>query len=336
MSQDLTTVTRSSMAVAPQYKKRTFDEQEVATLRATFGKQLDPLEFKVYIATASHLNLDPFGREIYCLKYGSHPMTLITSIGGYRKMSSRSGRYLGLTEGEFLVRTEEGKTVTVKHRELDPDNVTIISATIGIRVDGFPEPVYATALYKSCVKKVQGQPTENWKIMPDVMLMKCAEAAAHRRAALFPDGAAAVFVEEEINRYGGDTIDVKPTPATAAITAAPTKTEEPTPAKKTRARKTQEAAPTPEPETETSDATETEESVFKNPEMAVMLARYDDFLHTMDITPEGVAFAHERICQKFGVENEMDLTVEVQTVRDFCKGDLLKELREENFLPMPR
>lgn len=327
MSQELVTIPQRSLVVA-QHKKRTFDEQEVATLRATFGKTLDPLEFKVYIATASHLNLDPFGREIYCLKYGTHPMTLITSIGGYRKMSSRSGRYLGLTEGTFLVRTEQGQTLTVKHSELDPDMHTIVSATIGIRVDGFPEPVYATALMKSCVKKVNNAPTENWKIMPDVMLMKCAEAAAHRRAALFPDGAGAVFVEEEVNRYDLESLPVKTIDQTtpAILPAA-----KPEPAKRTRTTKA-----LPQEPAQTENAAPWDESGWDNSPAGQKFRQIESFYRPQMSDPDaGWRFATSRILNHFGVPTLEEIT-DVEALRHFCTEGLLKELREENFIAMPK
>ena len=324
LSQEMTVAENRFQPVYQQ--KRKFDDAEIAILKGSYAKQLDNMEFKVFVATASHLNLDPFSREIYCLKYGQHPMTLITSIGGYRKMSARSGRYLGLTEGTLLCRTEQGQTVTVKHSEYDPETHTeIISGTIGIRVEGYPEPVYATAVFKSCAKKVQGRLTENWAAMPDVMILKTAEAAAHRRAALFPDGAAAVYVEGEVQEYNnvepdgfGESETRKPDPSPVEPAAKPE------PAKRTRTSKTTQQPP-PVEDTQSEDTP-----------VSKKLRQVEKYYKQMMDSPEdGWAFAMTRILQTFGVETPQEIT-DVEALRKYCTVELLKELQQENFLPMPR
>jgi phage recombination protein Bet len=328
MSQELTLADHRFQPVVQQ--KRKFDEQEVAILRASYGKSLDPIEFKVYVATASHLNLDPFSREIYALKYGTHPMTLITSIGGYRKMSARSGRYLGLTEGTMLCRTEQGQTVTVKHSEYDPDTHTeIISGTMGIRVMGYPEPVMATAVFKSYAKKVQGRLTENWQIMPDVMILKCAEAAAHRRAALFPDGAAAVYVEGEVQEYYDSPEVVETAKPIFPALEAP----KPEPAKRTRATK---AAPRQE-DTPTETATsEDSDNAWDETPVGKKYREIEKFYSQQMSDPEtGWNYATALILKHFGVEDVTQIT-DVEALRKFGSGELLKALQEEAFLPSTR
>lgn len=318
MSQDL--VVRPQ----PVLQKRKFDETEIAILRSSFGKQLDPAEFKVFVQTASHLNLDPFSREIYCLKYGNHPMTLITSIGGYRTMSARSGRYLGLTEGTFLVRTDQGQKLTVKHSEFDPDeHVEIISATIGVRVEGYPEPVMATAVFKSNAKKAQGRLMENWATMPDVMILKCAEAAAHRRAALFPDGAAAVYVEGEVPEYYD--VDAQPQQALPPATEKPVE-----PTAKPKPPKTKKETPPP------TQGGLPIDDVWENTPVGKKLTQIERHYRDQMSDPDlGWLFCMNRILAHFNVETPEQIT-DVEALRKFCTVDLLKDLKEENFLPMDR
>jgi phage recombination protein Bet len=341
MSQELVAAENRFQPVCQQ--KRKFDDAEIAILRASYGKALDPMEFKVYVATASHLNLDPFSREIYALKYGTHPMTLITSIGGYRKMSARSGRYLGPTDGTLFVKTEQGQSLTVPHSQYDPDiHIEIISGTIGIRVLGYPEPVMATAVYKSNVQKVNGVPFENWKKRPDTMILKCAEAAAHRLAALFPDGAAAVYIEDEIQDYNAEPDDfgkaqpkqLEPAPVTpVAKPETAKKFKKPTRAVLDRVGKLTELELKNPPDEDTPD----DIVVWSNSPIGKKFAEIEGFYRGLlkENAEPGWAFAMAMILKHFGVETPEEIT-DLEALRQFCTVDLLKELQQENFLPMTR
>mgnify|MGYP000939971930 CR=1 FL=1 len=331
-----------------------FDSQQIAVLKSSYAKSLDPTEFQVYLATASHLKLNPFAREIYAIKYGGQ-MSLVTSIDGYRKMSARSGRFLGVTNGRLFVRLSDGSTTTVPHEEYDPDNHKIISGTIGIRVLDYPEPVEATATMKAYHK-----PTPNWKDMPDIMILKCAEAAAHRKAALLPDpginaNVGQVYIEEEIANY----VDVQPQPVQPqpkpAIPAGHVPSRrvqvkdsiiETIPEKPKQSQQEEDVTNEIDPDVDAAvdaavaqiveieqagEAEQTQRVML--PEVEKVITGAMDWFRQLGADENGIVYAENQICDKFGVEDFADLT-DAKALKTYIVKELKTIMEQESYLPI--
>ena len=319
-------VTKNQGMVPSTGNQRTsFDEQQIAILKASYAKDLTPMEFKVYLETASALRLNPFSREIFSVKFGGI-MQLVTSIDGYRKLSARSGRFMGVTNGRLRVKTKFGESITIPHEEFDPDAHQIISGTIGVRVSDWPEPVEATAVFKTFKKD-----TATWKAMPDLMILKCAEAAAHRKAALLPDlGAHAqvanLYVDDEMQDYS--VVDVTP------IKQAELPKPEPKPRKsiveKLEVPVKAESAEAPPLEAEVVE--EIKEILVPSP-AEEMLEKVWQTYRDWGCSEEGLIYAENRIAEKFGVENWADIQ-DIKELRKYCAGELKKELTQESFMPL--
>ena len=300
--------------------KSQFDDQQIAILKSSYAKSLDNIEFKVFLETASALKLNPFSREIYAIKYGG-TMSLVTSIDGYRKLSARSGRFMGVTNGRLRVKTRDGESVTIDHEVYDPDEHAIISATIGIRVKDCPEPVEATAVFKTYKKD---QP--NWKLMPDVMILKCAEAQAHRKAALLPDlgafaNVAPVYVDDEMQDHS--VVDVTP------IQKAELPKPEPKPKKSIV--ETLDVPVKAQP-IEPEIVEEIKEILTPSP-AEEMLEKVWQTYRDWGCSEEGIVYAENRIAEKFGVGSFSEIT-DIKELRKYCAGELKKELTQESFMPL--
>lgn len=308
--------------------KSQFDDQQIAILKSSYAKSLDNIEFKVFLETASALKLNPFSREIYAIKYGG-TMSLVTSIDGYRKLSARSGRFMGVTNGRLRVKTREGEALTIDHEFYDPDEHTIISGTIGIRVKDWPDPVEATAVFKT-YKKDQA----NWKLMPDVMILKCAEAQAHRKAALLPDlgvfaNVAPVYVDDEVQDYS--IVDIKPEPVKHAELPKP----EQKPVSKTKSIVEPPAeivveAPLPPLEPEVIE--EIKQALAPTP-VEIQLEKVWKAYREWGCSEEGIIYAENRIADHFGISDFNEIT-DINALRKYCAGELKKELEAESFLPL--
>jgi phage recombination protein Bet len=168
---------------------------ELDTLRRTIGHDLDPTEFELFAAICRRTGLDPFARQIYAVKrYDSRQrkdvMQIQTGIDGLRLIAERSQHYAGQTPAEWC--GQDGKWVDVWLAEGPP-----AAARVGVIRDDFREPVYAVAKFSSyCAITKDGQPMAMWRTMPEVMIAKCAEALAIRKA--FPNDVSGVYTREEM------------------------------------------------------------------------------------------------------------------------------------------
>lgn len=315
----------TGMVPATGNQRTSFDEQQIAILKASYAKDLTPMEFKVYLETASALRLNPFSREIFSVKFGG-VMQLVTSIDGYRKLSARSGRFMGVTNGRLRVKTKDGESITIPHEEFDPDSHQIISGTIGVRVADWPEPVEATAVFRTFKKD-----TATWKAMPDLMILKCAEAAAHRKAALLPDlGAHAqvanLYVDDEMQDYS--VVDVTP------IQKAELPKPEPKPETK-RKSIVGKLEVTPKPETAPpleSEVVQEIKDILEPSPIEALLENVRTYYKKIGCSEEGLIYAENRIADKFDVGALSEIADE-NALRKYCAGELKKELIAESFIP---
>jgi len=143
-------------------------------------------EMVLFLMTCHRTGLDPFARQIYYIP-GKPP---ITSIDGYRLVAQRSGEYEGQTEPEFYNGNDWSTLWT--------DNCT--AARVGVFRKGFRQAQYATARMAA-----YGGTTPVWKKMPDVMLSKCAEALALRKA--FPQELSGLYTADEFSNQGVNIIE---------------------------------------------------------------------------------------------------------------------------------
>lgn len=191
-------MTNEERAVAVQEPQVTralveFDQQQVELIKRTIAKGTTNEELSLFIQQCRRTALDPFSRQIYCVVRGrgdKRSMTIQTSIDGLRTIAQRSGSYEGQTEPEY--RAEKGEWST----EWDGSDPPY-EARVGVYRSNFRGPQYARARYSSyVVKDRDGKPNPFWKRMPELMLSKCAESLALRKA--FPNEMSGLYSSEEM------------------------------------------------------------------------------------------------------------------------------------------
>lgn len=154
--------------------KSAYTPEQIELLKRTIAHGTTDDEFALLLATAQRLDLDPFARQIFAVKRWDsraqrEVMAIQISIDGYRLIAEKTGCY---APGEATTYDVDKKGA-------------LVSATATVRkfVQNTWLSVSETAFYSEQVQtKKDGTPNSMWASMPRVMLAKCAEAKALRRA----------------------------------------------------------------------------------------------------------------------------------------------------------
>lgn len=178
-----------------------FSPEQVDILRKTLFKGFNDDEMKFSLAVCNRTGLDPFVRQIHFTKRknrktGEETIVITTGIDGFRLTANRSHAYAGSDEPIF--KSKDGKPIEA-------------TATVYKMVQGQRCP------FSACARWIEFYPGEGndgfmWRKMPFVMLGKCAEAQALRKA--FPAELSNIYSHEEMQQ------------ANSNVTAIPTKAQE--------------------------------------------------------------------------------------------------------------
>lgn len=148
-----------------------------------------------FLQHCARTGLDPIARQIYSIarkSKGQLKWQIQISIDGARLVAERTGQYQGQTTPEF---TSDGVTWTQVW--LSPEFPK--AARVGVFRQGFREPLYAVALWDAYVQTTfKGDVTEMWRKMGPLMLAKCAEMLALRKA--FPQDLSGLYSSEEMSQ----------------------------------------------------------------------------------------------------------------------------------------
>lgn len=144
----------------------------------TVAKGASQDEFELFIAIAGKYDLDPFAKEIWCVKYQSSPAAIFVSRDGFLKIANRQPAFDGIKsdaiyEGDTLERTDDGYRMTYGPRTGSPTGAI---ATVYRKDRRMPVTVYASFAEYSA----GNNPT--WKKFPTAMIVKVAEAQALKKA----------------------------------------------------------------------------------------------------------------------------------------------------------
>jgi phage recombination protein Bet len=171
----------------------------VALIKRTIGRDLDDAELALFLHQCKRTGLDPLTRQIYAIKRGGR-MTIQTSIDGFRLIAERTGQYAGQLgpfwcDGELYPKLNEAGVAVGEEFQwltawISPKPPA--AARVAVLRKDFAEPLWSVARFASYAG-------ENlWKKMPEVMIAKCAEALALRRA--FPQELSGLYTADEMNQ----------------------------------------------------------------------------------------------------------------------------------------
>lgn len=167
-----------------------WSKEQVELIKRTVAKGASNDELALFGIVCQKTGLDPFTNQIHFVKRADK-VTFQTGIDGYRAIADRTGTYAGSDDYRFDENLSEYEHIQTKRGYPTTATVTIYKIVSGIRV-----PFSATARWE------EYYPGEKlgfmWKKMPYLMLSKCAEALALRKA--FPNDLSNVYTFDEMQQ----------------------------------------------------------------------------------------------------------------------------------------
>jgi phage recombination protein Bet len=186
-------MTKATQALAvrePAPPPADYQQEEIQLIKDTVAKGVSDSELRLFLHLVNRTGLDPLARQIHAVKrfdgrLGREVMTVQTGIDGYRLIADRTGEYLPGRDTELTF--DEGGQ--------------LVSATAFVRRfrHGEWHEIAATAHWAEFAQtNKNGQPAAMWARMPRLMLGKCAEALALRKA--FPAELSGLYTREEMSQ----------------------------------------------------------------------------------------------------------------------------------------
>jgi hypothetical protein len=121
------------------------------------------------------------------------------SIDGFRLIAQRSGEYAGQLGPQWCGEDEQWREVWPRSKGLPT------AARVGVLRTNFEHPLWAVALFDDYAQRnKEGQPSAMWAKMPALMIGKCAEALALRRA--FPQELSGWYAPEEMMQASNEAV----------------------------------------------------------------------------------------------------------------------------------
>jgi phage recombination protein Bet len=191
----------NALTKATEPSRGGFTPEQIQVIKDVIARDATPTELAFFIEVSQQRQLNPFARQIYAIKRWDSTlqrdvMVIQVSIDGLRLLAERSGKYAGQL-GPWW--TDDGEHWYEVWLKSTPPK----AAKIQVLRKDFAAPITAVAVWDNYVAMVRHKdgslvPGPLWRKMPALMLGKCAEANALRRA--FPEETSGLYVAEEMEQ----------------------------------------------------------------------------------------------------------------------------------------
>lgn len=155
-----------------------YSEKQLDLVKRTVAKNATDDELELFFYRCKELELNPLmPGQVYFLKFGTAPGTVIIGLDGFRIRAHRTGQLSGIKRG--VIRNEEGEC-------------------IGGWADVYRKDWSHPAHEEVTLSEYMDPRKQTWKSMPETMIKKVAEVAALRMA--FPDHLGGLYLSEEMDK----------------------------------------------------------------------------------------------------------------------------------------
>ena len=178
----------SELAVLPA---EDWSREKIDLIKQTIAIGATDTELQLFLYTCQRTGLDPLAKQIHMVKRwnskaGREVATIQTGIDGYRLIADRTGKLAGISDPIYGPENSAG-------------HPTVASVTVYKMVGIIKAEFSASARFTEYVQTTKdGKPNSMWSKMPYLMLGKCAEALALRKA--FPADLSGVYTAEEMGQ----------------------------------------------------------------------------------------------------------------------------------------
>lgn len=185
-----------STAVALRDDQTTFDDKQVAVLRSLGVEKASQADLALFFHVCRKTGLDPFARQIYMIERWTKDgvkQTIQTGIDGLRLVAQRTcaanAESLSYEDTQWCGSDGVWRDVWLSS---EPPS----AARVAVLRNGHRFP--AVALMREYAQMTKaGTPTQMWATKGALMIAKCAEALALRKA--FPMDLAGLYIDDEMH-----------------------------------------------------------------------------------------------------------------------------------------
>lgn len=189
-------------------------------IKARICPNITDSELALVMGLCQAQNLNPFTRDVYIIKYGTAPASIVTGKEVFTKRANQQKTYQGFEAGVTFINAKgevcqrQGSAIYKAAHEV------LIGGWCRVFVEG-RKPFYdEVTLDEYQLTDKDGKPKSGWAKMPATMIRKVALVHCLREA--FPNDFQGLYCSEEMGKAGEQAAQLEEEPApTQAPTVAP-------------------------------------------------------------------------------------------------------------------
>lgn len=200
-----------------------FNAEQMQLITDVICKGASKAELAMFLEVCKGYGANPIKKHIHAVwrwdaKAGREVMGYVVGIDFFRLKAASTGQYEGTVGPFFCGPNGEWSDVWLSK---EPPR----ASKVGIWRTGFREPVFSVALWDEYKQEFKSKRTGNmelgglWAKMPTVMIAKCAEALALRKA--FPDELGGLYTDAEMGQAGIKIVNPDENKESGPVAAGP-------------------------------------------------------------------------------------------------------------------